>query len=207
MTWCLEILGACESGRARHALCLRGNHCDCQQDFRVEVRLAFETRWLPWTWTHSGRGDLLTYSFLVSGLCLHKLQKNLPLVQWHSSHRAGIPPSSLLRLCCWTSCNTKYDMMGCSPRLGSPGGVFILCTVGQKGVHVLFQDKGAGCGNNIDAIIFIMCQVLCKHVRASLSYSSSGLGRQTMSPFNRRGDECWRVGWFAVSVAKWQSWD
>lgn len=48
-----------------------------------------------------------------------------------------------------------------SPSLGSPGGAFIPCTTGHKGIHALLQDKDAGCGNNDDVMIIFTECMLC----------------------------------------------
>lgn len=75
--------GPSENASALHALYLRGEmislvsrdfHSGSQAGFLSEVTsLRLEI--------HSGRENLLTYWFPVSGLGLHKVQKNLLLVQ------------------------------------------------------------------------------------------------------------------------------
>lgn len=65
----------------------------------------------------------------------------------------------------------------------------------KKEIHALLQDKDAGWGNNNNIYQgHVMCQVLCKHFRALLSYSFS------QQPFHRWGSESWRTGWLASSV-------
>lgn len=46
--------------------------------------------------------------------------------------------------------------MECSPSLGSPGGFFILGTMGQKGIHALLQDKDVGWSNNSGNTVIII---------------------------------------------------
>lgn len=54
-----------------------------------------------------------------------------------------------------------------SPSLGRPGGVFVPCTTGQKGIHALLEDKDAGCGSNDDIMIIFTEYTLCARCRVS----------------------------------------